>query len=387
MAKFIIVVMDSVGAGEMPDAARFGDEGSDTLGHIIAAYPDISIPNLKRLGLCKLKNLPCDGDVTGAYGIAAEYFPGKDTTGGHFEISGLIMDKPFPTFPHGFPQDFMQDFEKAVGRGTLANYPASGTEIIRQLGEEHIKTGKLIVYTSADSVFQIAAHEAVVPLSELYEICETARRMLTGDLGVGRVIARPFIGEVGHFERTQNRRDFSFEPPGETILTAVKNAGLEVMGIGKIEDIFAGVGLTMRNHTHSNDAGIKATVDAIKQDFDGLVFTNLVDFDMLYGHRNDVKGYKEALEALDARIPEMLAAMKPDDIIVFTADHGCDPTTASTDHSREYVPILVWGGRVKPGADIGTRGTFADIAATAAEFFGLSNWQAGTSFLHEITEE
>ncbi len=385
MAKFIIVVMDSVGAGEMPDAALFKDEGSDTLGHIIEAYPNIKIDNLSRLGLCKIKNLKCDGPVTGAYGTAAELFAGKDTTGGHFEISGLILDKPFPTFPDGFPKDFMEKFEKAVGRGTLGNYPASGTEIIKQLGSEHMKTGKIIVYTSADSVFQIAAHEEVVTLDELYAICEKARSMLVGDLGVGRVIARPFIGGEGHFERTKNRKDFSFEPPGETILTAVKNEGLEVMGIGKIEDIFAGVGLTGRNHTRDNDAGITATVDAIKADYDGLVFTNLVDFDMLYGHRNNVQGYKEALEALDARIPEILDALRPEDIVVFTADHGCDPTTASTDHSREYIPILVYGSTVKAGTDIGVRSTFADIAATAAEFFALRNWHVGTSFYKQIT--
>lgn len=386
MAKFIIVVMDSVGAGEMPDAARFGDEGSDTLGHIIEAYPDIKLPNLKKLGLCKLKNLPCEEDVIGAYGKAAEHFSGKDTTGGHFEISGLILDNPFPTFPHGFPHDFISAFEKAAGRGTLGNYPASGTEIIKQLGAEHVKTGKLIVYTSADSVFQIAAHEEVVPLDELYAICEKARGMLVGDLGVGRVIARPFIGEEGHFERTRNRRDFSFEPPGETVLTALKSKGHEVVGIGKIEDIFAGVGLTQRNHTRDNDSGITATVEAIQADFDGLVFTNLVDFDMLYGHRNNVQGYKEALEALDKRIPEMLAAMQPEDIILFTADHGCDPTTASTDHSREYIPIFVWGDSVQAGTDIGIRGTFADIAATVAAFFGLQEWHVGKSFLQEITE-
>lgn len=385
MAKFIIVVMDSVGVGEMPDAARFGDEGSDTLGHIIEAYPDIKIPNLSRLGLCRLKNIGCDGKVIGAYGKAAEVFAGKDTTGGHFEISGLIMDKPFPTFSQGFPSDFILAFEKAAGRGVLGNYAASGTEIIQVLGAAHVKTGKLIVYTSADSVFQIAAHEDVVPLGELYAICEKARRMLVGDLAVGRVIARPFIGEEGQYERTRNRRDFSFEPPGETILSAVKAAGLEVMGIGKIEDIFAGVGLTQRNHTRDNDSGITATVAAIKADFDGLVFSNLVDFDMLYGHRNNVKGYKEALEALDARIPQMLQAMRPDDIIVFTADHGCDPTTASTDHSREYIPVFVYGDRVKPGTDIGVRSTFADIAATAAEFFELKNWHVGTSFLKDIS--
>ncbi len=385
MAKFIIVVMDSVGIGALPDAALFGDEGSDTLGHIIEAYPDIRIPNLKKLGLCRLKNLECDGGVIGAYGRAAEVFPGKDTTGGHFEISGLILDKPFPTFPNGFPKDFIEAFEKAAGRGTIGNYAASGTEIIKRLGAEHVKTGRLIVYTSADSVFQIAAHESVVPLDELYAICEKARGLLVGDLAVGRVIARPFIGEEGAYERTKNRRDFSFAPPGETILTAVKDAGFEVLGIGKIEDIFAGVGLTMKNHTRDNEAGITATADAIKADFDGLVFTNLVDFDMLYGHRNNVKGYKEALEALDRRIPEILTAMKPDDIIIFTADHGCDPTTPSTDHSREYIPIFVYGKDVKAGTDIGTRRTFADIAATAAEFFGLNRWHVGTSFLKTVT--
>ncbi len=387
MAKFIIVVMDSVGAGELPDAARFGDEGSDTLGHIIEAYPDIKLSNLKSLGLSRLKSLEYDGEVIGAYGRAAEHFSGKDTTGGHFEISGLILDKPFPTFSHGFPKEFISAFEKAAGRGTLGNVAASGTEIIKELGAEHVKTGKLIVYTSADSVFQIAAHEDVVPLPELYAICEKARSMLVGDLGVGRVIARPFIGEEGRFERTKNRRDFSFAPPGETILTALKNAGLEVYGIGKIEDIFAGVGLTKRNHTRDNDSGITATVEAITEDFDGLVFTNLVDFDMLYGHRNNVRGYKDALEALDIRIPEMLEAMRPEDIILFTADHGCDPTTASTDHSREYIPIFAYGTRVRAGADIGTRSTFADIAATAVEFFGLQEWHVGKSFLQEITED
>lgn len=385
MAKFIIIVMDSVGVGELPDAARFGDEGSDTLGHIIEAYPDIHLPNLARLGLCRIKDLAHGGEVVGAYGTAAERFLGKDTTGGHFEISGLILDKPFPTFPHGFPQSFIDAFEKAVGRGTLGNFAASGTEIIKQLGAEHVRTGKLIVYTSADSVFQIAAHEDVVPPGELYGICETARRMLTGALGVGRVIARPFTGEQGRFERTKNRRDFSFEPPGETILTALKNAGLEVLGIGKIEDIFAGVGLTRRNHTRDNDSGVTATAEAIADDFDGLIFTNLVDFDMLYGHRNNVQGYKDALEALDRRIPELLGAMRPEDIIVFTADHGCDPTTASTDHSREYIPILVYGASVAGDTNIGVRATFADIAATAAEFFGLKNWHVGTSFLREIT--
>jgi phosphopentomutase len=311
-------------------------------------------------------------------------FPGKDTTGGHFEIAGLALEKPFPTFPHGFPEDFIHAFEKAVGRKTIGNYHASGTEIIKQLGKQHVDTGALIVYTSADSVFQIAAHEEIVFLPELYRICETARGMLTGDLGVGRVIARPFIGTEGNYTRTKNRKDFSFAPPGETILTAVQKAGMEVAGVGKIEDIFAGVGLTKRNHTTDNDADITATIDYMRADFDGLVFSNLVDFDMLYGHRNNVQGYKEALEALDARIPEILAALGEDDIVVFTADHGCDPTTPSTDHSREYIPIFVYGSRVKAGVNIGTRSSFSDIAATVAEFFDLKGWHHGTSFYQQI---
>ncbi len=388
MGKFIIIVMDSVGIGALPDAGRFGDEGSDTLGHIIEAYPDIRLNNLAKLGLCRLKpQLKYSGQVIGAYGRAAEVFPGKDTTGGHFEIAGLALEKPFPTFPHGFPEEFIYTFEKAVGRKVIGNYAVSGTEIIKVLGKQHVETGALIVYTSADSVFQIAAHEEVVPIAEQYRICETARSMLTGDLGVGRVIARPFTGTEGNFVRTKNRRDFSFAPPGETILSAVKAAGLEVAGVGKIEDIFAGVGLTKRNHTTDNDSDITATVEYIRSDFDGLVFSNLVDFDMLFGHRNNVQGYQEALEALDARVPEILSALGEDDIVIFTADHGCDPTTASTDHSREYIPILVYGKNVKADTDIGTRKSFSDIAATAAEYFGLKGWRAGTSFYRQIVKE
>ena len=385
MAKFVIVVMDSVGIGELPDAAKFGDEGSNTLGNIIKAYPDINLNNLSKLGLCRLVDVPCADGLIGAYGKAEEVFDGKDTTGGHFEIAGLILDKPFPVFSEGFPQSFIKDFEKAVGRKTIGNIHASGTEIIKELGDEHVKTGALIVYTSADSVFQIAAHEDVVPIEEQYRICETARALLTGDMAVGRVIARPFTGSSGSYTRTKNRRDFALKPPGETILTAVKAAGLEVAGVGKIEDIFANTGLTKSNHTTDNESGISATVDYIKQDFDGLIFSNLVDFDMLYGHRNNTLGYKEALEALDARVPEMLDALSDDDIIVFTADHGCDPTTESTDHSREYIPILVYGKTVKPGINIGTRSSFADIAATTAEFFALKEWHNGQSFYQQIT--
>lgn len=384
MAKFTIVVMDSVGIGELPDAADYGDAGSNTVGNIVKQSGGLDIPNLSALGMSRLvEGLP-ETEITGAYGKAAELFAGKDTTGGHFEIAGLVMDKPFPVFPNGFPEDFMRKFEKAVGRKTIANYPASGTEIIAKLGKEHVDTGALIVYTSADSVFQIAMHEDVIPIEEQYKICETARKMLVGDLAVGRVICRPFEGEEGSYRRTKNRKDYSFEPPGETILTALKDKGFEVAGVGKIEDIFANVGLTKSNHTTDNDGGITATIDFMKQDFDGLVFTNLVDFDMLYGHRNNVQGYREALEALDKRVPEILAALGEDDIVIFTADHGCDPTTASTDHSREYIPILVYGNNVKAGVNIGTRKTFADIAATVAEFFNLEKWSVGESFLDEI---
>ena len=385
MAKFVIVVMDSVGIGELPDAAEYGDAGSDTVGNIII-HVGLSIPNLAALGMSRLVDGLPQTETTGAYGKAAELFAGKDTTGGHFEIAGLIMDKPFPVFPNGFPQEFMSRFEKAVGRKTLANYPASGTEIIQRLGKQHVDTGALIVYTSADSVFQIAMHEDVIPLEEQYRICETARAMLTGDLAVGRVICRPFTGTEGNYTRTKNRKDYSFEPPGETILSALKGAGYEVAGVGKIEDIFANVGLTKSNHTTNNEDGVNATVEFMKQDFDGLVFTNLVDFDMLYGHRNNAEGYRDSLEALDRRVPEILVTLGDDDIVVFTADHGCDPTTTSTDHSREYIPILAYGNNVKRGVDIGTRETFADIAATAAEFFGLPQWNAGKSFLSEITK-
>ncbi|MGI5848579.1 MAG: phosphopentomutase [Christensenellales bacterium] len=384
LAKFIIVVMDSVGIGALPDADKYGDAGSDTLGHIIQQYKDIRLKNLSRLGMCKLKDLPCSGDIIGAYGKSAEIFPGKDTTGGHFEIAGLVLDKPFPTFPYGFPKSFINAFEQTVGRKTIGNYPASGTQIIQSLGRHHVETGDLIVYTSADSVFQIAAHETVVPLKEQYAICQKARDMLTGDMAVGRVICRPFTGEKGNYTRTKNRKDFSINPPGRTILTAAKDSGLEVAGVGKIEDIFANVGLTKSNHTTDNDSGISATIDYIRQDFDGLVFSNLVDFDMLYGHRNNTPGYKQALEALDQRIPEILDALFANDIIIFTADHGCDPTTESTDHSREYVPILVYGQNVIAGVDIGTRRSFSDIAATAAEFFNISDWNTGESFYQQI---
>lgn len=383
MAKFIIVVMDSVGIGEQPDAADYGDVGSNTLGNIIKESGGIELSNLARLGMSELVDGLYSEEIVGAYGKSAEVFPGKDTTGGHFEIAGLVLQRPFPVFEK-FPDDFMRAFEKAVGRKTIANYAASGTEIIKELGKQHVDTGDLIVYTSADSVFQIAMHEGVIPIEEQYRICEIARAMLVDELAVGRVICRPFVGEEGAYTRTKNRKDYSFEPPGETILSALKKNGREVAGVGKIEDIFANVGLTKSNHTTDNDSSISATIEYMNQDFDGLVFTNLVDFDMLYGHRNNVEGYKLALEALDKRVPEILGALGADDVVLFTADHGCDPTTASTDHSREYIPILVYGKSIEGGAKIGIRDSFADIAATIAEFFGLRDWKTGKSFLGDI---
>ncbi|MBT7121732.1 MAG: phosphopentomutase, partial [Clostridia bacterium] len=365
------------------DAADYGDTGSNTLGNIVKQSGGIHMPNLARLGLSELVDGINSDEIVGAYGKSAEIFPGKDTTGGHFEIAGLILEQPFPVFKK-FPRKFIKAFEKAVGRKTIANYAASGTEIIKELGKQHVDTGDLIVYTSADSVFQIAMHEGVIPIDEQYRICEIARAMLVGKLAVGRVICRPFVGEEGAYTRTTNRKDYSFEPPGETILSALKSNGLEVAGVGKIEDIFANVGLTKSNHTTDNDSSITATIEYMNEDFDGLVFTNLVDFDMLYGHRNNVEGYKNALEAMDARVPEILEALGKDDIVLFTADHGCDPTTPSTDHSREYIPILAYGNGVAGSVNIGIRESFADIAATVADFFELNDWNVGQSLFGDI---
>jgi phosphopentomutase len=384
--RVIVIVLDSVGVGGAPDAAWYGDQGSNTLANTARAVGGLHLPNLGRLGLGNIipvAGVPPATTPEGAYGHMTEVSPGKDTTTGHWELAGVILDRPFPTYPHGFPQEIIGEFERRIGRKTLGNYPASGTVIIQELGEEHIRTGWPIVYTSADSVFQIAAHEEVIPLEELYRLCRIAREMLTGDHAVSRVIARPFIGRPGAFIRTEARRDFSLEPPQPTILDRVKGAGLEVMGVGKIEDIFAHRGLTRSNHTGNNEDDLNATLEFIAQDSPGLIFVNLVDFDMLYGHRNDPRGYADALEAFDRRLPEVLAALRPTDLLILTADHGNDPTTPSTDHSREQVPLLVAGPQVKAGVNLGTRKTFADVAATIAELLKVEPPAAGTSFAGE----
>ncbi len=386
MKKAVLIVLDSVGAGCLPDAARYGDVGASTLEHVLQKERP-ALPNMAALGLGRIPNVPYRADpaVAGAYGRAAEVSAGKDTTTGHWEMTGLRLDTPFPTFPNGFPADFIAAFERAVGRGTLGNYASSGTVILDELGEEHMRTGKLIVYTSADSVFQIAAHEDVVPIDELYRICRAARALLTGPLAVGRVIARPFVGTgKGAFQRTGHRRDFSLEPTGETLLDALKAAGHDVIGVGKIEDIFCERGLTASNHAAGNPACIDAMLAEQKKDYHGLLFVNLVDFDSVYGHRNDAKGYAEALAYFDARLPELQALMGEDDLLMITADHGCDPTYPGTDHTREYIPILAWRRGMTGLTDLGTRATYADIAATLAEKFGLPQRFGATSFADQI---
>lgn len=383
--KVTVIVLDSVGAGALPDAAEFGDEGVDTLGHI-AAVTDLRLPNLQQLGLGNLHPIRGVEPVPApraAFGKMAEKSRGKDTTTGHWEICGLILDKPFPTYPNGFPPDLIAAFERAIGRRVLGNKVASGTAIIEELGAEHMRTGYPIVYTSADSVFQVAAHEEVIPLDELYRICSIARELLTGPHAVARVIARPFVGRPGNFRRTYNRRDFSLAPPAPTLLDRLKEAGYAVVGIGKIEDIFAGRGLTRAVHTEGNMDGVDKTLNFMQEDMEGLIFTNLVDYDSLYGHRNDPEGYARALMDFDRRVPELLAALSPGDLLVITADHGCDSVSPGTDHTREYVPLLVYGSRVKAGYNLGIRETFADLGATVAEIFGVS-LPVGRSFAGEI---
>ncbi|AGC69328.1 phosphopentomutase DeoB [Thermoclostridium stercorarium subsp. stercorarium DSM 8532] len=395
MKRFIVIVLDSAGIGEQPDSINYGDEGSNTIGHISQLVKDFSLPNMEKLGLAFI-----DGfgetyrtttdlnkiELSGAYGKMTERSAGKDTTTGHWEIAGIVLDKPFPVFPDGFPEDLMREFERRIGRKTLGNKPASGTVIIQELGDEHVRTGYPIVYTSADSVFQIAAHEGVIPVEELYEICRIARELLTGEYGVGRVIARPFTGESGNYTRTERRKDFSIEPPDKTILNYLAENGYEVRAVGKIEDIFAGSGITKSVHTGSNSEGIERTIEWIKDDFEGMLFTNLVDFDMLYGHRNNVEGYAKALMDFDRRLPEIIGNLRDGDVLVITADHGCDPSTASTDHSREYVPLLITGKHVKKGVNLHTRSSFCDVAKTIAEYFGVENRLGGKSFLELILD-
>ena len=384
--KAILIVLDSVGIGALPDAAAYDDAGADTLGHIInTCHPNL--PNLYAMGLANIDGASFTGaqaSPVGSYGKLREVSAGKDTTTGHWEIAGVQLSRPFPTFPNGFPREFLSRFEAAVGRGTLGNKPASGTAILDELGEEHIATGKLIVYTSADSVFQIAANEAVVPLEELYRDCEIAREMLKGELEVGRVIARPFVGEhAGAFKRTGGRRDFSAMPP-TTVCDVLEQAGKTVYGVGKIEDIFGHRGITRSNHAAGNPACMEATFTAMREDFDGLLFVNLVDFDMVFGHRRDVQGYAAALEAFDRQLPQIQEWMGEEDMLILTADHGCDPCHHGTDHTREHTPLLVWGKNLRAGVNLGTRATYADIAASVLDFFGLPNTLKGESFYVDV---
>ncbi len=387
MSRVFLTVLDAVGAGEAPDAAEYGDAGSNTLGHVIAAcHP--ALPNLAGLGLSRIPQTgyPEPERVCGAFGRATEVSKGKDTTSGHWEIAGVRVKQAFPVFPDGFPESFLREYERAIGHRCIGNKPASGTAILEELGEAHLADRTPIVYTSADSVFQIACHEELFPPEKLYEFCRTARDMLQGPLAVGRVIARPFVGTPGHFTRTGNRRDFSLPPCGRTLPDAVAEAGKASIGVGKIEDIFAHRGLTVSDHAAGNPACMDSLVRFMKQDFDGLCFTNLVDTDSVYGHRNDPAGFAGALEAFDRRLPEMLSLMKRGDLMIITADHGCDPCDISTDHTREYIPILAWTPGLDQPVELGTRKTFADIAATCAEWLGLPDRFEAESFAGAIRE-
>lgn len=392
MAKFdriCLVVLDSAGIGEMPDAADWGDAGADTLGNIFKQR-QVNVPNLQSLGLGNirpLEGLPAVESPIGSFGKCTLASNGKDTTTGHWEMAGIILENAFPTFPEGFPPRVIDRFVAETGvPGVLGNVPASGTEIIKELGEEHVRSGKPIVYTSADSVFQIAAHEEVVPIDRLYEMCETARRILDGEDKVGRVIARPFVGETAAtFKRTENRHDYAVPPPEQNLLPLLKNAGFDVVCIGKIASIYDSMGVTEDLTAKNNDQTIDQTVKAVNAGNKGLIFSNLVDFDMLFGHRRDPEGYAAALEHFDARLPEIIAAMKDGDLLIITADHGNDPTFPGSDHTREYVPLLVYGKKATPGINLGTRGSLADIGQTIAENFGLE-LPAGASFLEEVVK-
>lgn len=386
MRRVILIVLDSVGCGALPDADQFGDAGSNTLGHIAASVPDFALPNLQQLGLGNIPGtgLPAHPRPDGCFGRAVERSRGKDTITGHWEIAGLVPSLVFPYFPDGFPRSIMDEFERLIGTRTLGNYPASGTAIIDELGAEHMETGFPIVYTSSDSVFQIAMHEDIIPLERQYEICQIARDLLVGDNAVGRVIARPFIGKPGAFVRTSNRHDYAILPPGKTMLEYITEAGMFVKGVGKIEDIFAGVGISENSKTKDNQDGIDTTLVYMEEDFEGLIFTNLVDFDMLYGHRRDVEGYARCLVEFDKRLPDILRAMRTDDVLILTADHGNDPTFPGTDHTREHIPVLVYGDRLADGHDLGTLSAFADIGATILELLGLEGQLDGSSFASQL---
>jgi phosphopentomutase len=412
-SRAIVIVMDSVGVGELPDAAAYGDQGSNTVGNIAKRVP-LEVPTLRSLGFDRIAQLgpprkeetaenardrrdqtlsafsassavPSSRMPLGAYGRMAEASPGKDSVTGHWEMMGIVLDRAFPTFPNGFSPEIIAEFARRTGRGVLGNKAASGTRIIDELGPEHMRTGALIVYTSADSVFQIAAHEDIVPIPELYRACEIAYALVGEGLGVGRVIARPFVGTPGRFMRTANRHDYALPPSGETLLDRVKSASISVIAVGKIEDLFAGRGITRAFHTASDDDGMNRVEEQMEAVDRGFIFTNLVDFDTQYGHRNDVEGYARNLERFDVRLARILPRLRPDDLLVVTADHGNDPTTAGTDHAREYVPLMVTGPRVRRGVDLGVRKTFADLGQTLAELFGVGRLAHGTSFLSEIT--
>ncbi|CAI6056919.1 phosphopentomutase [Cohnella sp. JJ-181] len=386
--RITVVVLDSVGIGELPDADAYGDAGAHTLGHIATGPTGLALPNLRRLGLGNIAPLgdwPPEAAPQAYFGKMAEVSVGKDTMTGHWELMGLKIEKPFRTFPNGFPRGLIEAFEAETGRSVIGNKPASGTDILDELGAEQMRSGSWIVYTSADSVFQIAAHEDVIPLEELYEACRIARRLTNKDeYSVGRVIARPYVGKPGSFARTSNRHDYAVKPPEPTVLNALKKAGNNVIAVGKINDIFCGEGITKALPTKSNQDGIDKTIGQLEGEFEGLLFTNLVDFDSLYGHRRDVAGYARALEAFDAAVPELLARLGPEDLLVITADHGNDPVHAGTDHTREYVPILAYGPSLTQPGDLGTRATFADLAATIADNFGVPKTANGTSFLGKL---
>jgi phosphopentomutase len=385
--RVVLIVLDGVGVGELPDAAAFGDAGTNTLAHVADAVGGLTLPSLEALGLGhvgEFAGIRRVSEPDGCFGKMAELSNGKDTTVGHWEISGLVQEVPFPTYPNGFPPEVVHAFEQVTGRKVLGNRPASGTEIIRELGEEHLRTGAPIVYTSADSVFQVAAHERVIPVEELYRMCREARKLLRPPHQVARVIARPFVGEPGAFVRTEHRRDFSLDPPGQTLLDRLKMSGQPVIGIGKIEDLFNGRGLTRSVHAGNNGACLDETIRGFRTVPRGLIFVNLVDFDMRYGHRNDAAGYAKALEEFDARLPTMLGLMRPGDLMCLTADHGNDPTAPGTDHSREYVPLLAYGPRLARGVNLGTRRTFADLGQTIADALGVQRLPWGESFLDSL---
>jgi len=388
--RAIVVVLDSVGVGALPDAAEYGDAGSDTLGNIAREVGGLTLPNLGALGIGNVddvEGVPQQTRPIGSWGRMAERSPGKDTTTGHWEMMGVTLSKAFPVYPDGFPADVLAEFSRRIGRGWLGNEAASGTEIIERLGDEHVATGKVIVYTSADSVFQVAAHEDVVPIDELYRICEVAREIMTGDHCVARVIARPFIGATGAYSRTHRRRDFAIEPTEPTVLDILLRQGVPVRGIGKIGDIFCWRGVTDSPHVTDNMDGFGKLVERVASDEPGFVFANLVDFDMLWGHRNEVAAYARGLEAVDARMPELLAAMVPGDLLLITSDHGCDPTTSGTDHSREYTLLLAKECGVDRGVDLGTRTGHGDIGETVLDFYGLSGaCGRGTSFLEAVRD-